>query len=148
MGVICVLFWKIITHREKGNRMFSAIRVWVVSVAKWLLKRCTKQWYLVEQKKSATDDWGDYHPTHCASLRDAKNYLAAATDTYFWTKCRILDPDGNVVDESMANDFYCAPLDIVFMYVETNMTCTEAMTVWRKQQLKDMDSRECCDVRQ
>ena len=127
------------------NHMFSAVWAWVVSVVSWLLKCCTKQWYLVEQKNRETDDWSDYHPTHCASLRDAKRYMVAATDTYFWIKCRILDPDGNVVDETVANDFYHTPLDIVYMYVETKMTCTEAMAIWRKQQLKDMDSRKCSD---
>lgn len=128
--------------------MFAAIWSWIVGGCKALLKRCTKQWYLVEQKKSAADDWSDYHPVHCASLRDAKHYLVAATDTYFWTKCRILDPDGNVVDESVANDFYCAPLDIVYMYVETDATCAEALAAWRKQELRKMDSRESSDVKQ
>ena len=112
--------------------MFAAIWAWVVRAAKWLLKHCTKQWYLVEQKKSAADAWTDYYPVHCATLQDAKRYLAAATDTYFWTKCRILDPDGNVVDESMANDFYCVSHKIALMYVETDMTCAEAVELWRQ----------------
>ena len=127
--------------------MLSVIWAWVASVAKWLLKRCTKQWYLVETKTSSHNDWGEYYPTHCPSLTSAKQYLTSVTDTYFWVKCRILDPDGNVVDETVANDFYDAPLDIMFMYIQTNMTCAEAMEVWRKQQLKTMDSRECSDVK-
>lgn len=128
--------------------MFAAIWAWVGRVVKWLLKRCTKQWYLVEIKTSSHNDWGEYYPTHCDSLMAAKRYLTDVTDTCYWLKCRILNPDGRVVDETVANDFYGAPLDIVFMYVETNMTCAEVMEVWRRQQLKDMDSRKCSDVQQ
>lgn len=126
--------------------MFSAIWAWVGRVVKWLLKRCTKQWYLVEIKTSSHNDWNEYYPTHCDALRTAKQYLAHVTDTYFWVKCRILDPDGNVVDESMANDFYCAPLDIVAMYVETDMSCADVLAAWRKQELRGMDSRKCSDA--
>jgi hypothetical protein len=128
--------------------MFPGIWAWIVRVAKWLLKRCTKQWYLVEVKTNAHNDWGEYYPTHCASLRDAKAYLVGVTDTYFWVKCRILDPDGNVVSESAANDFYDAPPDIVTMYVETDMSCEAALQVWRKQELRRMDNRKCSDVQQ
>jgi hypothetical protein len=141
--------------------MFVAIWAWVGRAAKWLLKRCTKQWYLVEIKTSSHNDWGEYYPTRCSSLMAAKRYLTRCssllaakryltdvTDTCYWLKCRILNPDGRVVDETVANDFYGAPMGIVFMYVETNMTCAEAMEIWRRQQLKDMDSRKCSDVQQ
>ena len=126
--------------------MFAAIWAWIVGVCKALLKRCTKQWYLVEVKTSAHNDWGEYYPTHCSSLQHAKQYLVYATDTYFWVKCRILDPNGNIVEESTANDFYGAPPDIMTMYVETDMTCAEVMAVWRKQELRKMDSPEGSNV--
>lgn len=128
--------------------MFSAIWAWFASVAKWVLKRCTKQWYLVEVRTNVHNDWDAYYPTHCSSLRSAKRYLVDVTDTRFWVKCRILDPDGNVVDETVANDFYEAPLDIVYMYVESSMTCAEVMAVWRRQELQKMTSQECNDVEQ
>lgn len=126
--------------------MFHAVWAWVVGIWKALLKRCIKQWYLVETKTDAHNDWGEYYPVHCSSLRSAKQYLVATTDTYFWVKCRILDPDGNVADESVANDFYDAPLDIVYMYVETDMRCADVVAAWRKQELRKMDSRESSDV--
>lgn len=128
--------------------MFAGIWAWVASVAKWLLKRCTKQWYLVEVKTNESNDWDVSYPTHCCSLRSAKRYLVDVTDTYFWIKCRILDPDGNVVDETVANDFYGATLDIMYMYVENNMTCAETMAVWRQQEMQKMARQECSDVEQ
>lgn len=128
--------------------MVSAIWAWFASAAKWVLKCCTKQWYLVEVKTSSHSAWDEYYPTRCSSLRNAKRYLVDVTDTYFWVKCRILDPAGNVVDETVANDFYDAPLDIVYMYVDTDMSCEAALQVWRKQELRRMDNRECSDVQQ
>lgn len=132
--------------------MFSAIWAWIVGVCNALLKRCIKacvqQWYLVETRTAAKDDWSDRYPTHCHSLRAAKEYLVATTDTYFWIKCRILDPDGNVVDESVANDFYCVSSKIADTYVKTDMTCAAAVEAWRQQTLESMDSRECCRVKQ
>lgn len=115
---------------------------WVVGICKSLLKRCTTQWYLVETKTSSHNDWGEYYPVHCSSLREAKQYLVATADTYFWVQCRILGPDGRVVDETVANDFYEAPLDIVYMYVETAMTCADVVAIWRQQELRKLDSRE------
>lgn len=135
--------------------MFWRVWAWVVEVCKSLLRWSTKQWYLVEIRREAAEAWDDRYPVHCTSLAEAKRYVVDTTDTLYWVRCRILAPDGTIVDEPPAKAFYAVPPDIAFMYIETTMSYEEVLAVWeevlavwRKQQMKTMDSRECSDVRQ
>lgn len=113
--------------------MFALIRA--ICVALWSrileIRGTVATWsrgpYIVQTRTNRNvPTWPEQEDTYCDTLASAKQYLANAADTYFWVQCRILDPEGNIVDQTVANDFYCAPAAVVHKFINTDMTCEEA----------------------